>query len=95
MDVLDMKRGKMMEHTSRFYELIPHNQYKDTIAPSFIYKRDVDAKKKILEKLVNIEMASKIMLAALHKSGTLNPYDYVHNALRIHMQPLRKNEPSF
>ena len=51
--------------SSRFYELIPHFQYKNEIAPPIQNDNMLKQKYDMLQDLNNIEMASKMLLGAL------------------------------
>lgn len=60
-------REKMWYHSSRFYELIPHEQYKNEIVPPINKMSMLKEKAEMIDNLINFEMASKILLGA-HKA---------------------------
>lgn len=63
-------REKMWYHSSRFYELIPHEQYKNEIVPPINKMSVLKEKAEMIDNLINFEMASKILLGA-HKAQKL------------------------
>lgn len=78
--------------SSRFYEIIPVTSYlHSAVVPM---QRDYELKEKmeLLESLRNVEIASKIVLGALHRQDTLNPYDYCYMSLKTEIVPLNAED---
>lgn len=57
-------KDKIMQLSSRFYELIPLQKYKDQIAPPFTNMSSLRASYDQLEQLLNVAFASKLLLGA-------------------------------
>jgi hypothetical protein len=47
----------------------------------------------MIENLLNIEMASKILLGALKRKDKINTLDYVYNCLGIKLRHLSNTDP--
>jgi predicted DNA-binding WGR domain protein len=69
-------REKMWYHSSRFYEMIPHEQFKNEIVPPINKMSMLKEKAEMIDNLLNFEMASKILLGAHKNSKEINPLDY-------------------
>jgi hypothetical protein len=57
-------REKIWYHSSRFYELVPHEEFKDQIVPPIESIELLSKKVEMIDNLMNIEQASKILLGA-------------------------------
>ena len=64
-DRLTAVKEKVSELSSRFYELVPLERYKNQIAPPLNNQHLVKQQYELLETLSNIEYASKVLLGAL------------------------------
>jgi hypothetical protein len=52
--------------SSRFYEFIPHEEFRNKMVPPISNMDMLVQKSAMLQQLIQIEMASKILLGALH-----------------------------
>lgn len=66
-DKLSAVKEKVCELSSRYYELIPLEKYKNQIAPPLNYMHLITGQYEMLDNLTNIEYASKMLLAALYR----------------------------
>jgi hypothetical protein len=66
-DLFTEGQDKIVELSSKYYELIPLSRYKDKAAPPISFPHQIQQAFSELECLVNIEHASKILLGALYR----------------------------
>jgi hypothetical protein len=78
--VMEVK-SKILDLSSKFYQIIPLSQYKDAIAPPITSAMQIREHFHNIEQLLNIEYASKMLLGALKMQYKVNPVDYIHNCL--------------
>ena len=83
-------REKCWYHSSRFYEMIPHEQFKNEIVPPINKLSTLKEKAEMIDNLINFEMASKILLGAHKNSNEVNPLDYCLNAMGVDIEALDK-----
>lgn len=81
-------KDRIADLSSRFYELIPHFQYKNEIAPPISDMNLLKQKVDLLNDLGNIETASKMLLGALNCVSAINPADYCLKSLNIKLEAL-------
>jgi hypothetical protein len=76
--------------SSRFYEYIPHAEYRDKMVPPIGNLNLFNQKSQMILNLIQIEMASKILLGALYKAQTfhLNPLEYCLRAVGVDFEVL-------
>lgn len=94
-DKLSAVKEKISELSSRYYELIPLERYKNQIAPPLNNQHQIKTQYDLLETLNNIEYASKIMLGALFRQQEMNPIDYVYHAMNLMIDPLEVESPEY
>lgn len=61
-------REKMWHLSSRFYEFIPHEEFRNKMVPPISNLNQLIQKSAMLESLIQIEMASKILLGGLNQA---------------------------
>jgi hypothetical protein len=83
------------ELSSRYYELIPLERYKNQIAPPLNNQHQIKQQYDILESLTNIEYASKVLLGALLRQKEINPIDYIYHAMNLLIDPLEVESPEY
>lgn len=76
-------REKIWYHSSRFYELVPHEEFKDQIVPPIESIELLSKKVEMIDNLMNIEQASKILLGAHFWIEKVNPLDYCMKAMGV------------
>lgn len=84
------RREKMWFLSSRFYEFIPHAEYRDKMVPPIGNLNILNQKSQMILNLIQIEMASKILLGALYRSQnfSVNPLEYCIRAVGVDFQVL-------
>jgi len=78
------------EISSQYYELLPQASYKDFKPPPLINRQQLNAQYGIIEDLINIESASKILLGAQSKLKIMNPLDYCYKSLGIELDEVKE-----
>ncbi|TNV74105.1 hypothetical protein FGO68_gene9830 [Halteria grandinella] len=84
------QREKMWFLSSRFYEYIPHEEYRNKMVPPISNMNMLGQKSQTLLNLIQIEMASKILLGALYRSSNfnMNPLEYCASAAGVKLELL-------
>lgn len=83
---------EVQDLSSRYYELIPIIHQTNTAVAPIIHPNII---KQNLDKLLllrNIELASKVILGALHQQTIINPYDYIYTCLDTNIKCLENND---
>ena len=88
-------REKMWYHSSRFYEMIPHEEFKNEIVPPINKMAMLKEKAEIIDNLINFEMASKILLGAHKNAKEVNPLDYCLKAMGLEIDALDKTSEEY
>jgi len=91
-ELLEIKET-LYDLSSRFYEIVPVTSYLHSAVVPIQSDRDLEQKMALIESLLNVEIASKVVLGALYRQDTLNPYDYCYLSLRTELRPLEVDEP--
>jgi len=94
-DKLTAVKEKISELSSRYYELVPLERYKNQIAPPLNNNHHLKTQYDLLENLNNIEYASKVLLGALLRQKEMNPIDYVYHAMNMIIDPLEVESPEY
>ena len=89
------KTNEIMALSSRYYELIPKEKYKNSCILPFDRLDDVKREIQIIDNLTYVEKAVNILLGANNKINTINPLDYIYNSLQTYFELLRKDSPEF
>jgi ankyrin repeat protein/predicted DNA-binding WGR domain protein len=78
--------SQMQELSSRYYELIPLIHHQDSAIPPIMTQSEIQTHLERLLTLKDLEVASKVILAALHREREVNPYEYILKSLRINLK---------
>lgn len=89
---LQKAREKMWSLSSRFYEYVPHEEFRNKMVPPISTVALLEKKTQMITSLIEIELASKILLGAHKDSAEMNPYEYCYKALHIRLEVLDKNQ---
>ena len=86
-------KEKLLELSSRYYELIPHDNEESIILNAIdntylLMEEDIK-----LYNLINIEKATKILLAAANRIKEINPMDYCVRAMECKIELLSMVNP--
>lgn len=76
-------REKMWFLSSRFYEFIPHEEFRNKMVPPISNIDMLLQKSGMIQNLIQIEAASKILLGAHFKADEINPLEYCARASGI------------
>lgn len=94
-DRLEQLYDECNELSSRYYELLPQEQYKEFKPPPICTQSALNVQISLIEDLINIESASKLLLAAQSRVTELNPLDYCYNSMGIELSCLEQNSEEF
>lgn len=84
---------KISKLTNEYYHLIPHHGFTfEKIAPINNYN-SLKQHMKVLSDLLDLECASKMLLAAQSKLSQMNPLDYIHQAVGCNIEVLTEDSP--
>ncbi|XP_060068797.1 poly [ADP-ribose] polymerase tankyrase-like [Ylistrum balloti] len=84
---------KISKLTNEYYHLIPHHGFTfEKIQPIDKYQ-SLKQHMKVLSDLLDLECASKMLLAAQSKLSQVNPLDYIHQAVGCNIEPLTEDSP--
>ena len=83
---------EIQELSSRYYELIPTVHQTNSAVPPIIHPNTIKLNLDKLSLMKNIELASKVILGALHQQYNINPYDYVYRCLDTNIMKLPNND---
>ena len=76
-EAIILKTNEIMDLSSRYYELIPKEKYKNSCILPFDRLDDVKNEIQIIDNLTYVEKAVNILLGANNKINTINPLDYI------------------
>lgn len=87
---------EMLQHVQRlndlsatFYQLIPHQEYAHSPIQPFTHLPDVQAKFTMIDNLLDVEVASKLVLGAQLRQAEVNPLEYMLHAMEVHLEDVR------
>ena len=89
------KTNEIMALSSRYYELIPKEKYKNSCILPFDRLDDVKNEIQIIDNLTYVEKAVNILLGANNKINSINPLDYIYNSLQTYFELLKNDSPEF
>jgi len=92
--LLEVKE-KISEYSSRFYEIIPHTQFRRAAVLPIDNESSIKEKMDLLDSLHDYELASKILYGAHFRAEEINPLDYIYKALDIRLHPIQHNSGEF
>lgn len=88
-------REKTWYLSSRFYEQIPHEEFRNKMVPPISNMNVLIEKSQMIQNLIQIEMASKILMGALFRTEEVHPMEYCIKAAGVDMQILKAHSPEF
>jgi hypothetical protein len=86
-------REKLWYLSSRFYEYIPHEEFRNKLVPPIQTLQLWERKSDIISSLIDSEIASQIFLAAHNDAAEFNPIEYCYKAIGVKMSVLEKEDP--
>ena len=84
-----------MELSSRYYELIPKEKYRNQCILPFDRLEEVKKEIQIIDNLTYVEKAVNILLGANNRIDVLNPLDYIYYSLQTYFEVIGKETPEF
>ena len=75
---------EISEKSGNYFELVPSSQYMETAIPSF-NSHSINLSIRIVENLLDFEVASKILCAAQFRQKEIHPFDYCLRSLKLRM----------
>ena len=94
-EAIILKTNEIMALSSRYYELIPKEKYKNSCILPFDRLDDVKNEIQIIDNLTYVEKAVNILLGANNKISTINPLDYIYYSLQTYFELLSKDSPEY
>eukprot|EP01022_Parablepharisma_sp_SALTPOND_P016007 TRINITY_DN2302_c3_g1_i1.p1 TRINITY_DN2302_c3_g1~~TRINITY_DN2302_c3_g1_i1.p1 ORF type:complete len:1273 (+),score=196.37 TRINITY_DN2302_c3_g1_i1:5084-8902(+) len=94
-EALEEMYDQINEISSQYYELLPQAAYREFKPPPLVSKQQLNSQHVIIEDLINIESASKLLLGAQSKLAEMNPLDYCYKALSIDLQDVPMNSEEY
>lgn len=92
LDKILKKQEELSLKSSRFYELVPlKNAKNEPIQP--INEYNLAKEKNVLDNLIDIEAAAKIIMASMHNIRKVHPMDYTFNALNVRIKYVESSHP--
>ena len=88
-EAIILKTNEIMDLSSRYYELIPKEKYKNSCILPFDRLDDVKNEIQIIDNLTYVEKAVNILLGANNKISTINPLDYIYYSLQTYFELLK------
>ncbi|KAH3758814.1 WGR domain protein [Pelomyxa schiedti] len=81
---------KIVDLSNKFYELIPHGEFKNSPMKPLEKMKDISSKLEMIHSLLNLEVAAKVILGAQANITSMNPFDYCFRALNISIEEVPK-----
>ena len=89
------KTNEIMELSSRYYELIPKEKYRNQCILPFDTLEEVKREILIIDNLTYVEKAVNILLGANNQIKSINPLDYIYYSLQTYFETIEKESPEF
>lgn len=95
MDEIVEIREAIYDLSSAYYELIPQRRFAhDAISP-INNLEEIKNHTRMLDELVNIEAAVKILLGSMHRVKEISPLDYIYKCLEVKLDILRPDDNEY
>jgi len=83
------------DKSSRFYELIPDNRFKNSPIRPIDNETTLSEKVETVNSLLNFEVSSKILLGSLYRMKEKHPLEYCFESLNVRVLPLTKESGEY
>jgi predicted DNA-binding WGR domain protein len=80
------------EYTNQYYTLIPLKGYSEQKLPIFNDEELLKNQEKILDDLLELELAYKILLGAQANLKTISPLDYLYKSMKCQFEAMNKDD---
>ena len=94
-DAIISKTNEIMELSSRYYELMPKEKYRNSCILPLDNLNEVKNEIQIIDNLAYVEKAVNILLGANNKIQVMNPLDYIYYSLQTYFETLNKSSPEY
>ena len=94
-EVIEELYLKINEVSSEYYELLPQAKYRDFKPPPITNPGIISQQEILLDDLINVELAAKILLAAQSKMNVINPIDYCYKSMAIDLEELKPHSEEY
>ena len=94
-DAIISKTNEIMVLSSRYYELIPKEKYRNQCILPFDTLEEVKKEIQIIDNLTYVEKAVNILLGANNKIKEVNPLDYIYYSLQTYFETVETESPEF
>ena len=94
-DAIISKTNEIMELSSRYYELIPKEKFRNSCILPFDTLEEVKKEILIIDNLTYVEKAVNILLGANNKIQTINPLDYIYYSLQTYFETLKEDSSEY
>jgi ankyrin repeat protein/predicted DNA-binding WGR domain protein len=88
-----LKFDEVTELSNTFYTLIPHTEFARSPIKPINDERTIREKMKMLTDLIDLQIATRIILAAQHRVKEISPVDYCYYALNSYMVRVGEIDP--
>ncbi|KAL0477441.1 hypothetical protein AKO1_005714, partial [Acrasis kona] len=89
------KFDQLTEKSNQFYTMVPHAEFTNSAFIPITNADQVAKKKAMLAKLLDLQIAKKIIFAAQNRVKDVNPIDYVYFAFNSHFARVQDADPDF
>ena len=89
------KTNEIMELSSRYYELMPKEKFRNSCILPFDTLEDVKSEILIIDNLTYVEKPVNILLGANNEIQTMNPLDYIYYSLQTYFESVQRESPEF
>ncbi|KAK7495846.1 hypothetical protein BaRGS_00012836 [Batillaria attramentaria] len=84
---------KVSELSSEYFQLIPQKNFVYESLRPLDQERQFQRQFQLVTNLLDFEVASRMLLGAMHRKDTLNPVDYVYQSLRCKLELMKEEDP--
>jgi len=92
---LQAAKERLLELSSEYFTIIPKASGRFEAMGPIKTDKQVTEEWKMLQDLLEMEVAAKVLLAAKHSENDMHPLDYVYSALNAEMEPLSPTSEEF
>ena len=94
-DAIIAKSNEIMTLSSRYYELMPKEKYRNQCILPLERLEDVKKEIQTIDNLTYVEKAVNILLGANNRIQVINPLDYIYYSLQTYFETINKESPEF
>ncbi len=95
LEFIEDKYNLISELSGKYYQMLPQERYKESRPPPLDNVSTIKQQYGLLDDLMNIELAAKILLGAQSKLAQVHPLDYCYQALGINLERVSKSSEEY